>query len=500
MVLVNEIIAAINPDLYYDGNKQQLKALVKEKGILEAITQLKDEKKFGKPQSIRYSKKQGTDFKLDSGGVEAKHTLIYDSSSETLEPVYFFILDMMGNFGLKTEKLVDNFVSSPGSGHFAELGQRATIMQQQAGKILGDVNTVLRSVLNIIYDLKEFRIRMDSYNRLKSKNKNDTDAARLSLKQIWMDKVDITRGNSSIKAMGMQGGFQTLIDAFLAVNSPEEVDKLDLNDRVKRILKPRVYEFAIWLQQSGDELKKRYELEKTYLRSQVNSLKLYSRWAKPYLMAAQQLEMKESGRNPALVKTFNTIILELTLLGKREVELENKDLKERVKQKYYACVLLDFVFRGIPQRVTQQPHYLFGGKVDVTFSAYALNESELAKLEEEMKNSEIEDVIGLIEGATTESLKQLQEDINSFLEEKTEKDKEKKSSDFSNPFLALIGKYNEKGEKKQEGKKKKEPVKIIPENFVEQTYLRLLTAETTVNNMFDMFDVYKKAHGMVSYT
>jgi hypothetical protein len=65
-------------------------------------------------------------------GPEATHTLVYDSSSETLEPVYFFILDLMNNVGLAPEKLIDNFSSTPGSGHFAELGQRATIMQQQA--------------------------------------------------------------------------------------------------------------------------------------------------------------------------------------------------------------------------------------------------------------------------------------------------------------------------------------------------------------------------------
>ena len=41
----------------------------------------------------------------------AKHGLVYDSSSETLEPVYFFILDLMNDFGLETEKIIDNFYS-----------------------------------------------------------------------------------------------------------------------------------------------------------------------------------------------------------------------------------------------------------------------------------------------------------------------------------------------------------------------------------------------------
>jgi hypothetical protein len=447
-------------------------------------------------------------------GPEATHTLVYDSSSETLEPIYFFIVDLMNDFGLAPEKLVDNFSSTPGSGHFAELGQRATIMQQQASKIMGDVNTVLRSVLNIIYDLKEFKIRLQHYDGLKSKKKEEQDASVLSLKQLWMDKVDIAKGNSSIKAMALgQSGFQTLMDAFLIAKDEKEVDKLDLNDRVKRILKPRIQEFNLWIKESENELRKRYELEKTYLRSQVNSLKLYSRWVRPYLKAAQDLEPKENERNPALVKTFNTIILELTLLGKSKLDVADESSKgnlpkdfskpnflKTLKRNYYSCILVDFNFRGIPQRVSQQSHYAFGGRAEVTFRAYALNDDELKKFDEALKKTEISDVINLIEGATTESLGQLEEDINSFLDEKTaeqEKPKPMSWKDIFEPFSALFGAY-EKSETKPQEKNKE--IIVTPDDYIEKSLLRPLAIETVKARVFDLFDIYKKAHGMVSYS
>lgn len=446
---------------------------------------------------------------------ESTHTIVYDSSSETLEPIYFYILDLMNDFGLKPEKLTDNFSSTPGSGHFAELGQRATIMQQQAGKILGDVNTVLRSVLNIVYDLKDFKIRLKSYEGLKSKNKDEQEAAVLSLKQIWLDKVDIIKGNSSIKGMALgQAGFQTLLDAFLAAKNEKDVDKIDLNDRVKRILKPRIFEFNVWMKESEAELRKRYELEKTYLKSQVNSLKLYSRWVRPYLKAASDLEAKESGRNPALVKTFNTIILELTLLGKTKLDIKDESAKGTLpadfskpkflkgQRNYYSCVLVDFTFRGIPQRVNQQAHFAFGGRAEVTFSAYSLNEDELAKFEEEFKKSEINDVLSLIEGTTTESLGPLQEEINSFLEEPEEK-KEKPMSlkDIFEPFSALFGMYEEKTEKtkKKEGEKQKTII-VKPDSWIEANHFRKVAAQNAVDKIFDLFDIYKKAHDMASFT
>ena len=498
---VQQIIGKINPWLYAKNGFELLRKYGSPENIpTEEVI----------PQAIIYSK-EGERFELNKKGAEASHKLVYDSSSETLEPIYFFIIDLLNDFALSPKKYIDNFSSTPGSGHFAELGQRATIMQQQATKLLGDVNTVLRSVLNIIYDLKEFKIRLEHYQGLKSGKREEQQASVLALKQIWIDKVDIMKGNSSIKAMALgQAGYQTLIDAFLIAKDDKDIDNIDLNDRVKRILKPRIQEFSLWLRESERELRKRYELEKTYLRSQVNSLKLYARWVKPYLRAAQDLESKEPGMEPELVKTFNTIMLELTLLGKTELNIHDEALKgnlpadfsgERfqrtLKRKYYSCILVDFTFRGIPQRVSQQAHYVFGGRAEVTFRAYSLNDDELKKIDEEMKKSEVNDILSLIEGTTTDSLGGLEEEINSFLEEG--KEEEEKPRDNSNPFLAMFGVYNEKN---IPGKKEEKPKGIIvtPDSWIEINHFRPLTAFNAKELVFNIFDVYKKAHGMPSYT
>ena len=440
----------------------------------------------------------------------AEHKLVYDSSSETLEPIYFYIIDLMNDQGIPPEKLVDNFVSSPGSGHFGELGQRSTIMQQQAAQAMERINTIIRSVLNIVYDLRDFQTRLKSYDDLKSSNPSKKEGALLSLKQIWLDKVDIQKGNSALKPMALgQAGFQTLLDAFLAAKDESLKDssgkEIDLNDRVKRIVKQRISEFNIWVKESEKELRKRYNMQKAYLKSQVNSLKLYIRWAKPYLKAAQQLEMGESGRSADMVKTFNTIILELTLLGKKKIGLPDELSGLKTKRDYYACVLVDFHFRGIPQRLPQQQsHYVFGGKAQVTFRGYALNQDELDKLERELEKSDIDDAFSLIEGATTESLENLKEEIESFLEEPLDKEeaeeKAKKPKDESNPFLALIGWYDKKEkENNSKDKKQKNPEKIRKENWIEKTHLRPNAKEEAKNKTFLIFNIYKKSHGMPNY-
>jgi len=493
---IQQIIGKVNPDKYAENGKELLK-------------------KYGSPENIPAEEIKPKPL--------SEHTLVYDSASETLEPVYFFILDLMNDFGLSPQKFVDNFTSSPGSGHFGELGQRATIMQQQGMQILGHVNTVLRSVLNIIYDLKEFRVRLQTYHDLDSENKDKRESAILSLKQLWLDKVDVNKANSSIKAMALgQAGFQTLLDAFLMVNNEEDAKKLDLNDRVKRIVIPRISEFNIWMEQSGKELNKRYALERTYLKSQVNSLNLYTRWAKPYLIAASQLESKTEGmgREPALVKVFNTMLLELTLLGKRKLKIDDAassgdippeftkaKFRKMIKRDYSSCVLVDFRFRGIPQKIQGTQHYSFGGRAQITFQAYALNDQEIAKLDEEFNKANLVDVLKIIEGTTTESLEQLQEEINFFLDEQEDSEIQAATSgDSSNPFLALVGHYEKSpkkpaskyGEKKDE--KPKEVGPIRKDDWVETTYIRPLASNGAQDAAFTLFDIYKKSHGMPSYT
>lgn len=496
---IPKIIAAISPEHYIDTEDREkakeVKKLLKQGDFWQAVEN------------------------IDSKAAE-EHQLIYDSSSETLEPVYFWLVDFMNQmFDGKVEKLVDNFTSTPGSGHFAELGARATRMQEEGMKILGAVNTVLKSIINLIYDLKEFEIRISHYKACYSKNKEEAEAGVLSLKQMWMDNVDVKRGRGAINMMAQDLNFVTLRDAFMIAESAEKVDKMDLNDRVKRILKPRVQEFFEWKKRSEIELKKRFEIEKSYLKSQVNSLKLYTRWAKPYLVAAEKLRMKETGREPALVNIFNTLLLELTLLGKKAINVEQEAIDKKVpiefkklklKRQYYNCVLVDFVFRGIPQRVSaQQAHYAFGGRVEVTFKGYCLNEDELALLEDKLDQNDIQDALKLVEGITSESLDTLREDIEYFLksEEEREKEEEKEKaskigSEDVNPFSALLG-LGKSSQKKDKDEKKEKIKKLLKKGIGKDSYteslVRQLGEDKSAENCFNLFDIYKKAHGMPSH-
>ena len=183
----------------------------------------------------------------------ASNKLVYDSVGEGLEPIYFWILDFMrdsapGGLGLDVKKGAEEFEASSSSGYFGEIGARATQMQQKAAEYLGAINQVVKSIVNILYDLKEFEIRIKEYDKLKSSDEKEKEEAEQVLKTIWMDQVDIKKGRGSVNGLAQDLRFITLRDAFFVVRKPSDVDKkdLDLNDRVKRILKTKLEEFMLW--------------------------------------------------------------------------------------------------------------------------------------------------------------------------------------------------------------------------------------------------------------
>ncbi len=84
-----------------------------------------------------------------------RHALTYDSNAEYLEQIYFWIIDYLEARYGRVEKLVDTFVSSPGSSHFSEIAGRAMRMQDRALKMLDMARKAFQSILRLVRDIKK---------------------------------------------------------------------------------------------------------------------------------------------------------------------------------------------------------------------------------------------------------------------------------------------------------------------------------------------------------
>jgi hypothetical protein len=524
---IKNLVAAINPKVYCKPEvRDEAVKISKEKGYLAAAEKAKiiDDTYLELDEYNDKSVIYKNPFSLP--GFKApveKHTAYYDSFGESLEPLYFWLIDTLQSDPRmdRIDKLVDNFVAAPGSGQFSEIGQKATKMQEEAMKLLASANTVLKSIINIIYDLKEFKMRLKLYDKVKSSKPEEKNSAMISLKQIWLDTVDMKKGNTAIKAMAQQYQYVTLIDAFMAIHDLKELEKdnpktIDLNDRVKRIIQQRFGEFQDWLEESGKELRKRFEIEKLYLKSQVNSIKIYARWAKPYLKAAQALEQnafsgvsgklsdREANLRTALVNSFNTSLMELVILGKGEYKLsediDKGDLPPMVvtakRRIYYPMQLVELAFRSAPER-TQQGGYGYRGKVDLIFTSFALNDDEIKILKEEIEKDDLNDLFRVIEGATDESLAQIETDIAELLGDKKEEESKEKKEEDTNPFSALASLFKKEEKKEEKKSDSKGPKKIEPDNDIEKV-MRSQAIIKARQDCSKLYNNFKKSKGMAA--
>jgi len=459
--------------------------------------------------------------------------LTYDSTAQLLEPIYFWILDFMEGQGLKVEKLVDNFTASPGSGYFSDMGQRASLMQEKGMSLLKLLNELIKSLVALIHDLKLLELQIKDYEDAKSKDQLKKDAGLLSLKRRWTDEVDLKKGRGSILNMSQEAGFIGLMDAFMKADGLEDVDELPVNDRMKTIVKVRLKEFLDWWEKSETVKRKTYNIQKGYLKTQADTLSMYTRWVRPYLKAAEELRMKET-KTPSLVSVFDTVILELSLFGKKPLnvkeEIKDENLPKafgRAKiREFYPCVFIDFNFRSVPVRrsaVEKGGAYAYSGRVDIMFKTYALNEDEITLLRKEFREDDLKYVLGIARGLTDTGLTELKEDMDHFLrKEEIEAEEAKKREEginSENPFGVIIESFAklfkstkktkkipeaEKSEEEKEDEELNKKIAAIEERGLrtdtyEEKIVRKLAKEKAKTMCLTLYDIYKKSHGMASY-
>ncbi|MFH1452331.1 MAG: hypothetical protein ABIF88_04105 [archaeon] len=495
---VKSFIVSASPNIHYDdlggdakANKKKFIDLIKKHGIVNGLEKAKE---VGVPINIK---------------PVSSHKMTFDSQQAQLEPIYYWLLDFIRDAGWDVEKITDNFMSSPGSGHFGEMGQRASLMQDRGMKLLVDINQVVKSVLNLIYDLKEFEIRLEHYDDARSDDKEKKEAGDLALKQIWLDNVDMKKGRGAIHQMAVELGYTTIREAFMIANNVDDLKKMNkyeggglINDQVLRILIPRMSEYLLWVDYSEKELRKRMSIERNYLKSQVETIKLYSSWMKPYLKAAEDLRQRGFSGDAALVNAFSTTMFELNLLGTKSEKVPEQFGEYNLKRKYHPLILVGMKYRGrVSQRVTQggDQHFAMGGRVDMTFDAFALNSDELKLVKKAMEEKDVSDSMNYKGDVAAEALMELREDIEHFLsgDKDVEKAEEKKKSEDINPFKALFSIFKFERKSKKKNKVIEGIGDISPDNFVEKV-VRANAEKTAGGWLYTVYDIYKKAHGMAS--
>ena len=430
-------MATIPKDAEIRATLEKIKELDKQREYLyKIIDSLEDQKAQNKIK---------TKF-LTPNMIKGKPTQQYlwglDTMTEGMEGTYYWLLAFLGETyytkGYKVNKAQDYFAATETSFFFGEMGARRTNLEKRAQELLGLINQLVRTMINILWDLREFDIRLNHYKKLEDKDAEIRRSADLALKSIWLSEVDMKKGAGSINNLVQQLNFVTLRDAFMFVDTlgdegeilkkigEKENEGMDLPLIVKRILRARAQEYLQWRELSRQELTKRFEIEKAYLRHEVASLKLYTEWAKPYLYATQKLipaEQKKLGKTGAplinvsvisqvqaeLVTAFETAHIFIELFGTKDVTPKPGGEEIFGDDKIYQAIEIDFIYRTLPGQV-ERSRYMQRGNLDVVFSAYALDE----RRKKDLETVEQVDVLKLATQMTDDTLAKLSKDLADF--------------------------------------------------------------------------------------
>lgn len=502
-----------------------------EKKRLEFINSVRDGLKDAKGSII---------YVLKGDPIESRE-ITYDAFGETMEPMYYWLLDFLReSFGYTVDKTADFFSASEASGYFGEMGMRRTNLEKRAVELTGTINVVVKSIINLLWDLKTFDLRLKHYDDLQKGDKDTKKAALEALKGIWLNEVDKAKGNAAVDVLAQNLNFITLRDAFMVIpvqewfvygakrakidevkkHAEQYAQKMDLTDVVKRILTPRAREFVEWVYASETELRKRKAVEMAYLKAQVGALQVYTQWTRPYLIGTQKLipaeykqlleEHKELGLGPAAIPTpFHAMWFYIELQAKKkatitelrkppfemaEIKLKNEDLRP------HTVLEIKTAFRGAPQMGTVgargERGTAFTGKTLIKFVTYVMSKEHLSLLDRERE----EEVLQFIDAMTNETLKALSEDLNKYLKEEASASEEaaKPKAKLELPFKELWGSIREFNAEAKKILQKLPNMQISDKEAWAVARLKLIAAGKAKKDLDTLYDTFKKSHKMLA--
>ncbi len=373
-----------------------------------------------------------------------KYQLLTESFHLSIEPLYFWSLDYL-NYELAfpiVDKITDIFTASEHSSFYGAAAQRLGLTQDKVVQYLAAIGGFIRKDLfQLVRDIRWVNERIEFHEDARK----DMESAEITLKGIWTDVVDGVfqgqRVSANIFQMAQQLQFTALPTFFFSMHpaKAEEigplVDKLDVSNDLKNVLKRKLHDYMVWREKNYIELKQRRIFELKYLRQHYNIIRLYVNWIKPYMRHAQRLGTDIGKVDSAqLISAFEGSLVEIEILASKMPQGNND---------YYSCALLTFEYRTRPSMdfPGQQPGFHRGpvhvGQAKVFWRSYAWTREQIEKYKR-MKEKEDFEMLGSIDSSIKATMEGIGEDLFKFLKDAGEIFEEKKEGKAPEPKQAAL--------------------------------------------------------------
>ena len=256
------------------------------------------------------------------------------------QPEYYSVTQMFAALGYRSLKTAETIDPSAVSGLMNMVFEKRKNLQDRVMQLLGNINTVLKSIIAIIYELKELDRNLYLYRELKDNDKEKAEAAELALKRVFLDNVDSRKGGASLSSLSRsptqgQGGpgFIDIMSVFYQVKSLKDIQNIERNEQYKNILKNRYIEYEKWKEINGNDLKNRKSLLLQYLKSQMGSFNLYVDWCSTDLSLLSRMGLDTAKKADAYLRgsgkpdIFENEVFKVTVVGYRPVYAGEYDVE-----------------------------------------------------------------------------------------------------------------------------------------------------------------------------
>jgi len=373
-----------------------------------------------------FKKLDAIEFTRGSDPIEVPHPkpdfrlkLIYQTFQRSIEEIYFWMLmQVTEDWGLhEVVKIQDVFSASEQSSFWGASQQRLQIQQTQVSQYLGTVAQMIKSLFQIVREIKLIKERLIVYRQA-----NDGDkAAEVVLKGFWIDlKEGGSKNPTSVYGMATQVGFAILPDLFFSAPLIKDSTKVDayikklskeFNEQVCKVLGRKLKSYSVWRENTFKEHVTREGFTVKYLRQHYDSIQMYMGWIKPYLKNVKRLQMNQNKNDSAdLIGGFEGSVIEIEVL-----------CHKKTTNTHNTVMLMTFEYRtrpGMDYRTADYQHkgpsHL--GKCTIHLRAYAWKPEQIENYKR-MREEESMELLSNMDESLNEAMKALGGDLRKYLKE-----------------------------------------------------------------------------------
>lgn len=437
------------------------------------------------------------------------YRLVLENYGTPVEQIYYWFLNHLRHDQNYPDfvKLVDSFSASESSSFFGNMSQRIGIQQDKAGGYLRVISELIKQLFQIV---RELRMIDEKIVVRKAWNNSETGekfkSADVTLKGEFVELVEGgAKEVNSVYGLAREVGYHILPDLFFntRVYSTKNIDNvvnpMEYNERVKNVLRKKLFNFINWVKQTNKEFKDRREFELRYMYQHWQTIRTYLLWIKPYLRNIKRMTMKKQHLESVdIISAFETSIIEIEILAYKPSAKGTN-----------SCLLLNFYYNTKPEmgfhtQDYQQKGPVHVGKVNVNIRAYGWSNKTIKDFQE-YRNQEDLELLGLADYKIQSAIQMLGDTFQKYLEEcgdvinpekKQEKPKKKeKQESMIAPFLSIFSGFAELGKAFFPAKEKNDSDKILIPKDSDLSK----AASTAVGSAWLAYKIYKKANGLLTW-